>query len=100
MAKKTILDVQLKSKKVIMRVDFNVPMQNGEISDENRIVAALDSIKYILNQGGKLILLSHLGVLKQKMIKNHNSLAPVAKRLSQHLNLERFNLFLLQEVKK
>ncbi len=88
MAKKTILDIQLKSKKVIMRVDFNVPMQNGEISDENRIVAALDSIKYILNQGGKLILLSHLGRVKTEDDKNHNSLAPVAKRLSQHLNLE------------
>ena len=88
MAKKTILDVQLKSKKVIMRVDFNVPMQNGEISDENRIVAALDSINYILNQGGKLILLSHLGRVKTEEDKKNNSLAPVAKRLSQHLNLE------------
>lgn len=88
MAKKTILDVQLKSKKVIMRVDFNVPMQNGEISDENRIVAALDSIKYILNQGGKLILLSHLGRVKTEEDKKNNSLAPVAKRLSQHLNLD------------
>ncbi len=86
MAKKTILDIDLKSKKVIMRVDFNVPMKDGEISDENRIVAALDSIRYILNQGGKLILLSHLGRVENEDDKKGSSLAPVAKRLAEHLN--------------
>jgi phosphoglycerate kinase len=86
MAKKTILDINLKSKKVIMRVDFNVPMKDGEISDENRIVAALDSIRYILNQGGKLILLSHLGRVENEEDKKGSSLAPVAKRLAEHLN--------------
>ena len=86
MAKKTILDINLKSKKVIMRVDFNVPMKDGEISDENRIVAALDSIRYILNQGGKLILLSHLGRVENEEDKKSSSLAPVAKRLAEHLN--------------
>lgn len=86
MAKKTILDIDLKSKKVIMRVDFNVPMKDGEISDENRIVAALDSIRYILNQGGKLILLSHLGRVEKEEDKKGSSLAPVAKRLAEHLN--------------
>ena len=86
MAKKTILDTELKGKKVIMRVDFNVPMKDGEISDENRIVAALDSIRYILNQGGKLILLSHLGRVEKEEDKVGSSLAPVAKRLSEHLN--------------
>ena len=86
MAKKTILDINLKSKKVIMRVDFNVPMKDSEISDENRIVAALDSIRYILNQGGKLILLSHLGRVENEEDKKGSSLAPVAKRLAEHLN--------------
>ena len=86
MAKKTILDIELKGKKVIMRVDFNVPMKDGKISDENRIVAALDSIRYILNQGGKLILLSHLGRVEKEEDKNGSSLAPVAIRLSEHLN--------------
>lgn len=86
MAKKTILDIELKGKKVIMRVDFNVPMKDGKISDENRIVAALDSIRYILNQGGKLILLSHLGRVEKEEDKKGSSLAPVAIRLSEHLN--------------
>ena len=86
MAKKTILDINLKSKKLIMRVDFNVPMKDGEISDENRIVAALDSIRYILNQGGKLILLSHLGRVENEEDKKSSSLSPVAKRLAEHLN--------------
>jgi phosphoglycerate kinase len=86
MAKKTILDIDLKGKKVIMRVDFNVPMKDGEITDENRIVAALDSIRYLLNQGGKLILLSHLGRVEKEEDKKGSSLAPVAKRLAEHLN--------------
>ena len=88
MAKKTILDINLKGKKVIMRVDFNVPMKDGTISDENRIVAALDSIRYIVSEGGKLILLSHLGRVEQEEDKKESSLAPVAKRLAKHLNQE------------
>ena len=88
MAKKTILDINLKGKKVIMRVDFNVPMKDGTISDENRIVAALDSIRYIVSEGGKLILLSHLGRVDQEEDKKESSLAPVAKRLAKHLNQE------------
>lgn len=86
MAKKTILDITLKGKKVIMRVDFNVPMSDGEITDENRIVAALDSIRYILNKGGKLILLSHLGRVEKEEDKKGSSLEPIAKRLAKHLN--------------
>jgi phosphoglycerate kinase len=69
-----------------MRVDFNVPMKDGEITDENRIVAALDSIRYILNEGGKLILLSHLGRVEKEEDKKGSSLEPVVKRLSKHLN--------------
>ncbi len=55
MAKKTVKDLDVKGKKVLMRVDFNVPMKDGKITDENRIVAALPTIKYVLEHGGKVI---------------------------------------------
>jgi len=61
MAKKTLKDVELKGKTVLMRVDFNVPIKEGKIGDDNRIVQALESIKYIIDNGAKLILMSHLG---------------------------------------
>ncbi len=61
MAKLTIADLELKEKKVLMRVDFNVPLKDGKITDNNRIVQALPSIKYVLEQGGLLVLTSHLG---------------------------------------
>lgn len=86
MAKKTVRDIELKGLRVIMRVDFNVPMMHGEITDENRIVAALETINYVLNAGGKLILLSHLGRVKTQEDLEKYTLAPVAKRLSTHLN--------------
>lgn len=86
MSKKTIRDVALQSKRVLMRVDFNVPMKNGEITGDNRIVQALPTIKYALEQGAKLILFSHLGRVKEEADKAKNSLAPVAKRLSDLLN--------------
>ncbi|MDI6452940.1 phosphoglycerate kinase [Peloplasma aerotolerans] len=86
MAKKTIKDIQLKGKKVLVRVDFNVPIKDGEISDENRIVQALPTIKYILDQGGKAIVFSHLGRIKEESDKAKGSLDIVAKRLSEHLN--------------
>ncbi|MBU1094608.1 MAG: phosphoglycerate kinase [Firmicutes bacterium] len=88
MAKKTIRDIQVKGKKVLVRVDFNVPLKNGEISDENRIVQALPTIEYILTQGGKAIVFSHLGRVKDESDKASNSLAVVAKRLSELLNKE------------
>jgi phosphoglycerate kinase len=88
MAKKTIRDVNLDQQKVLVRVDFNVPMQHGEITDENRIVQALPTIQYIMDQGGKVILLSHLGRVQSEEDKQENSLRPVAKRLSTHLNKE------------
>ena len=88
MSKKTIRDVELKNKKVLMRVDFNVPMKDGEITDDNRIVQALPTINYAIEKGAKVILLSHLGRIKEEADKASNTLAPVAKRLSELLNKE------------
>ncbi|AUD65700.1 phosphoglycerate kinase [Tenericutes bacterium MZ-XQ] len=88
MAKKTVRDVELKGKKVLVRVDFNVPLKDGEISDENRIVQALPTIKYILEKGGRAILFSHLGRIKEAKDLEKNSLRVVAKRLSELLNQE------------
>ena len=85
MSKKTIKDVQLKGKKVLMRVDFNVPMKNGVITDTNRIVQALPTIKYALEQGAKLILFSHLGRVKDEADLAKNDLAPVANKLAELL---------------
>jgi len=85
MAKKTIRDIQVKGKKVLIRVDFNVPLKNGVITDENRIVEALPTIKYVLEQGGRAIVFSHLGRVKDEADKAKNSLEVVAKRLSEHL---------------
>ena len=85
MAKKTLRDVEIKGKRVLMRVDFNVPMAkdgSGKITDDTRIVAALPSIKYVLEQGGSLVLMSHLGRPKGEP-KPEFSLAPVAKRITE-----------------
>ena len=64
MAKKNVKDIDLKGKKVLVRADFNVPMKDGAITNDNRIVQALSTIKYIAEQGGKVILFSHLGKVK------------------------------------
>ena len=85
MAKKNIRDLNLKGKKVLMRVDFNVPMKAGVITDDNRIVQALPTIKHAINEGGKVILFSHLGRVKSAEDLAKNSLAPVAKRLEELL---------------
>ena len=82
--KKTVDDLNVKGKRVLVRCDFNVPLKNGEITDENRIVAALPTIKKLMADGGKVILCSHLGKPKGEP-KPELSLAPVAKRLSEHL---------------
>lgn len=85
MAKKTIEDIQLKDKKVLVRVDFNVPLKDGVIGDDTRIKAALPTIKYVIDNGGKAILFSHLGRVKTQEDKEGKSLAPVAKRLGELL---------------
>jgi phosphoglycerate kinase len=85
MGKKTVRDIQVSGKKVLIRVDFNVPMQDGKITDENRIVEALPTIKYVLEQGGRAILFSHLGRVKTAEDKKDATLAPVAHRLSELL---------------
>ena len=82
--KKTIDDISVKGKRVLVRCDFNVPLKNGVITDENRIVKALPTIKKLIADGGKVILCSHLGKPKGEP-KPELSLAPVAERLSQHL---------------
>ncbi|MDT2866785.1 phosphoglycerate kinase [Lactococcus lactis] len=85
MAKLTVKDVELKGKKVLVRVDFNVPIKDGIITNDNRITAALPTIKYILEQGGRAVLFSHLGRVKEEADKAGKSLAPVAKALSEKL---------------
>ena len=85
MKKLIITDLELKGKKVLVRVDFNVPMKDGVITNDNRIVQALPTIKYVIDNGGKAILFSHLGRVKTEEDKAKNSLAPVAKRLEELL---------------
>ncbi|HEM2815677.1 TPA: phosphoglycerate kinase [Streptococcus suis] len=85
MAKLTVKDVELKGKKVLVRVDFNVPLKDGVITNDNRITAALPTIKYILEQGGRAILFSHLGRVKEEADKEGKSLAPVAADLTAKL---------------
>ncbi len=85
--KKTIDDIQVKGKRVLVRCDFNVPLKNGVITDENRIVAALPTIQKLIAEGAKVILCSHLGKPKGEP-KPELSLAPVAKRLSELLGKE------------
>ncbi len=85
--KKSVDDINVKGKRVLIRCDFNVPLKDGEITDENRINAALPTIKKVMNDGGKVILCSHLGKPKGEP-KPELSLAPVAKRLSEKLGKE------------
>ena len=82
---KTIRDFDLNDKKVIIRVDFNVPIKDGKITDDNRIVSSLDTIKYAIDNNAKVILMSHLGRVKEEADKEKNTLLPVAKRLCELL---------------
>lgn len=88
MAKKMLTDLQVAGKKVLMRVDFNVPMKDGKITNDNRIVAAVPSIKHVLEQEGRVIAFSHLGRVKTEEDKAGKSLAPVAARLAELLGKE------------
>jgi phosphoglycerate kinase len=91
MAKKTVRDLQVKGKRVIVRVDFNVPIKDGVVKDENRIVQALPTINYLVEHGARIILLSHLGKVDHKdpsktdADKAKNNMAPVAAKLAGHL---------------
>lgn len=83
---KTIKDMNLENKKVLIRCDFNVPMKEGKIVDDTRIVAALPTIKYCLEQHAKVVLFSHLGRIKEESDLEKNNLAPVATRLEELLD--------------
>ncbi len=83
MAKLIVSDVDVKGKKVLMRVDFNVPIKDGVVGDTNRIVGAIPTIKYVSEHGGKVILLSHLGRIKSDEDKKALSLKPVAAKLQE-----------------
>jgi len=83
MAKKIVSDLNVKGKKVLIRVDFNVPMKNGVITDDTRVRAALPTIEYVVNNGGKAIVFSHLGRVKTAEDIAKNDIAPVAKRLEE-----------------
>ena len=85
--KKSVDDINVKGKRVLVRCDFNVPLKEGKITDENRLVAALPTIKKLIVDGGKVILCSHLGKPKGEP-KPELSLAPVAVRLSELLGQE------------
>ena len=82
--KKSVNDINVKGKRVLVRCDFNVPLKDGEITDDTRIKAALPTIQKLIDDGGKVILCSHLGKVKNGPNEGE-SLAPVAKRLSEKL---------------
>ena len=85
--KKTIEDIDVSGKRVLVRCDFNVPLDNGVITNDKRIVASLPTIKYLIDHNAKVILCSHLGRPKGEF-KPEFSLKPVAKRLSELLGIE------------
>ena len=86
--KKSVDDINVAGKRVLCRCDFNVPLKEGKITDENRLVAALPTIKKLIADGGKVILCSHLGKVKTEEDKVSKTLAPVAARLTELLGQE------------
>ncbi|MDD6272620.1 MAG: phosphoglycerate kinase [bacterium] len=84
---KSIKNVNVKGKRVLVRVDFNVPIKDGKITDDTRIVGSLETINYLIEKGAKIILLSHLGRVKSDEDKKKNSLSIVAKKLSSMVNV-------------
>ncbi len=86
MATKTIADIDVAGRRVLVRVDFNVPLEGGKVSDDNRIVQALPTIRHVVRAGGKLILMSHLGRPKGKGFEQGASLKPAGERLSKLLD--------------
>lgn len=88
MNKKTLKDINVKDQTVLVRVDFNVPMEGETITDDGRIVAALETINYLIDQGSKVVLFAHMGRVKEEADKAKNDLAPVAKRLGELLDQE------------
>lgn len=88
MAKKIVTDLNVKGKKVLVRVDFNVPMKDGNITNDNRIVQALPTLKHLISEGAKVIAFSHLGKVKTEEDKQTKTLKPVAARLGELLNQE------------
>ncbi len=85
---KTLKDLNVDNKKVLLRCDFNVPLKDGVITDDTRIVASLKTIKYLMEKNTKLIIFSHLGRVKEESDKEKNNLLPVSKRLSELLGKE------------
>ena len=85
MKKMTIRDVDVKGHRILMRVDFNVPVKEGKVGDLTRITAAIPTIKYVLEKGGSLVLMSHLGRPKGKGYEAEFSLKPVAAKLEELL---------------
>lgn len=84
--KKTLRNMDLRNKKVLLRCDYNVPIENGKITDDTKILASLDTIEYLLNQDCRIIILSHLGKVKSEEDKIKNTLEPVAHKLKELLN--------------
>ena len=81
--KKRIQDMDVANKRVLLRCDFNVPVKDGVILDDSKIVAALNTIEYLIKQGAKIIILSHFGKVKTEEDKQNNSLAPIAAHLQK-----------------
>ena len=84
--KKRIQDMDVRNKRVLLRCDFNVPVKDGQILDDSKIVAALNTIDYLVKEGAKIIIMSHFGKVKTEEDKAKNSLAPIAAHLQKLVN--------------